>query len=121
MSDCCERNPAAKEEMASDVVRPRPREMSGVFGAGLLALGIWCLIYRALSPFAKWFTFSLLALPPGARLASAVEFFVFDGPKVLMLLALVVFRHRENIARLLAGTEGKIGQRVRVSNGQIVK
>jgi hypothetical protein len=117
MSGCCERNPAAKEETASDVDRPGPREMAGCFGAGLLALGIWSLVYRALSPFAKWFTFSLLGLPPGARLASAVEFFVFDGPKVLMLLILVVFAvgiirsffTPERTRRILSGNRAAAG------------
>jgi uncharacterized membrane protein YraQ (UPF0718 family) len=61
------------------------------FGAGLLALGIWWLVYRSLPAFSRWFTFSLLGLAPGNRLSSAVEFFVFDGPKVLLLLTLVVF------------------------------
>jgi hypothetical protein len=32
-------------------------------------------------------TFSLLTLTPGSHLTSAVEFFVFEAPKVLMLLA----------------------------------
>jgi len=61
------------------------------FGTGLLALGAWGLVYRGLSPFAKWVTFSLLTLAPGAHLTSVVEFFVFEAPKVLMLLTLVVF------------------------------
>jgi uncharacterized membrane protein YraQ (UPF0718 family) len=91
--------------------------MSGTLGAGVLALGIWWLAYRGLAPFAKWFTFSLLALPPGARLASAVEFFVFDGPKVLLLLTLVVFAvgivrsffTPERARRLLAGRRESAG------------
>jgi hypothetical protein len=33
----------------------------------------------------------------------------------------VLLRHRENIARLWQGTEGKIGQRVKTSNGDIVE
>lgn len=67
------------------------RAAARYFGAGLLALGIWWLVYRSLPAFSRWFTFSLLGLAPGNRLSSAVEFFVFDGPKVLLLLTLVVF------------------------------
>jgi hypothetical protein len=33
-----------------------------------------------------WFTFSLLTLTPGSHPTSAVEFFVFEAPKVLKLL-----------------------------------
>ncbi|MGZ9135506.1 MAG: permease [Candidatus Deferrimicrobiaceae bacterium] len=67
------------------------RAAARYFGAGLLALGIWWLVYRSLPAFSRWFTFSLVGLAPGNRLSSAVEFFVFDGPKVLLLLTLVVF------------------------------
>jgi uncharacterized membrane protein YraQ (UPF0718 family) len=67
------------------------RVVSRYFGGGLLALGIWWAVYRSLPAFSKWFTFSLLGLAPGDHLSSAVEFFIFDGPKVLLLLTLVVF------------------------------
>ena len=46
----------------------------------------------ASSRLAAWLTHDLLrALPPATHLASAVEFFVFEAPKVLLLLTLVVF------------------------------
>lgn len=59
----------------------------------LIGLGLvtWWLIYQRLSPFANWFTLSLLHLSPATRLGSAVQFLVFETPKVLMLLVLVVF------------------------------
>ena len=65
--------------------------LARTIGMGLPALGIWWFVYQGLAPFSKWFTFSLLALPPGSHLGTSVEFFVFDAPKVLMLLILVVF------------------------------
>ena len=57
-----------------------------------LAVGAsaWWFIYQSLAPFAKWFTSSILSIPIG-HLASAVEFFVYEAPKVLMLLTVVVF------------------------------
>ena len=58
---------------------------------GLGGLVIWWLVYRSLAAGAAWFTYALLGLKPGSHLAAAVEFFVFESPKVLMLLALVVF------------------------------
>jgi uncharacterized membrane protein YraQ (UPF0718 family) len=48
-------------------------------------------VYQGLSPFAKWVTYSLFPLSPGAHLTSALEFFLYEAPKVLMLLTLVVF------------------------------
>ena len=52
---------------------------------------IWWLIYSNLSAFAGWFTYSLLKLEQGRHFSSSVEFFVFETPKVLMLLVIVVF------------------------------
>ena len=49
------------------------------------------MVYHFLAPAASWLTYSLLGLTPRTRLASAVEFFFFDTPKVLMLLVLIVF------------------------------
>ncbi len=57
----------------------------------LPGLILWGLIYHFLAPAANWLTYSLLRLAPQTRLASAVEFFIFEAPKVLMLLTLVVF------------------------------
>lgn len=57
----------------------------------LLGAMAWWWMYRNLAPFAHWFTYELLNLPLGGQLASAIEFFIFESPKVLMLLTLVVF------------------------------
>ena len=48
-------------------------------------------MYQGLSPFAKWVTYSLFSLSPGKHLTSALEFFLYEAPKVLLLLTLVVF------------------------------
>jgi uncharacterized membrane protein YraQ (UPF0718 family) len=58
---------------------------------GIAALVVWWLLYGSLAPFAAWFTYSLCGLAKGSHLGAAVEFFVFESPKVLMLLTLVVF------------------------------
>lgn len=57
----------------------------------LAGLAAWWFIYTHLSPFSIWFTYSLLKMPQGGHLASAVEFFIFEVPKVLMLLVIIVF------------------------------
>jgi uncharacterized protein len=58
---------------------------------GIPLLITWWLIYQKLSTFSSLVTYNILNLPPNHRLSSAVEFFVFETPKVLMLLILVVF------------------------------
>jgi uncharacterized membrane protein YraQ (UPF0718 family) len=57
----------------------------------LAGAAAWALVYLNLHAFARWFTYALLGLREGHRLSSAVEFFVFEAPKVLLLLAVVVF------------------------------
>ncbi len=58
---------------------------------GVLALAAWGGLYAVLRPFATWFTYRLVGLRPDSHLGSAVQFFVFESPKVLLLLVLVVF------------------------------
>jgi uncharacterized protein len=50
----------------------------------------WFALYSRLLPFARWLV-AQLPLRPSSQLASSVEFLFYDTPKVLMLLALVVF------------------------------
>ena len=78
-------------EMAMDKSTMRPPGWRKYLPWGVAGLAIWWLVYRSLAPVAAWFTYALLGLKPGAHLAAAVEFFIFESPKVLMLLTLVVF------------------------------
>lgn len=50
----------------------------------------WILLYAALQTIADALV-SLSGLPPGERITEAVRFFVFETPKVMLLLTLVVF------------------------------
>jgi len=65
--------------------------MLGYLILGLAGLGLWFALYRQLAPFSRFFTYRLLGLAPESRLGEAIEFFVYDTPKVLMLLVLIVF------------------------------
>ncbi len=83
----------------------------------LIGAAAWWLMYRSLDPLAQWFTYDLLKMAAGSRLALAVEFFVFEAPKVLMLLTLVVFGvgivrsffTPERTRRILAGKRESAG------------
>jgi uncharacterized membrane protein YraQ (UPF0718 family) len=57
----------------------------------LVAAAAWWLAYRALLPLSGWFSTRLLGLAVGSRLEAAVRFFVYEAPKVLLLLVVVVF------------------------------
>lgn len=72
---------------------PKPRRPQGFWRKGgwlLAALPAWVGIYAGLKPAADWLAFGLLGLAHGSRLGEAVAFFAYDGPKVLLLLGLVV-------------------------------
>ncbi len=72
-------------------VSPEPRQGFWKSGGWLLvALPAWFVLYLGLKPTADWLTFRAMGLQIGSRLGEAVAFFAYDGPKVLMLLGLVV-------------------------------
>lgn len=56
-----------------------------------MLLAIWYLLYRNLQPLADWLIYGMAGLSKSSHLGSALAFFVFEVPKVLMLLVLVVF------------------------------
>jgi uncharacterized membrane protein YraQ (UPF0718 family) len=81
-----------------------------------VALVVWTLLYSQLVPFSEW-AVSVLPLEPNSRTGEAVRFFIYDTPKVLLLLALVVFGmgvvrsffSAEKTCALLAGRREGIG------------
>jgi hypothetical protein len=52
---------------------------------------VWWVIYQKLPEATGWLTFDLFSLRRGSQIGEAVAFFLYDVPKVLMLLMLVVF------------------------------
>jgi uncharacterized protein len=54
-------------------------------------LVVWWLVYTNLGPASKLVTYSLFRLPPESHFSHAVEFFLYEAPKVFLLLTLVVF------------------------------
>ena len=51
---------------------------------------VWATLYSQLVPFSEWVV-SLLPVERKSHLGEAIRFFVYDTPKVLLLLTLVVF------------------------------
>ena len=69
-----------------------PRSPStAIWVAGVIAaVLLWFAIYWRLEAFSTWIV-SITPVPRGGHLEEAARFFVFETPKVLMLLGLVVF------------------------------
>ncbi len=81
------------------------------------ALAAWALVYWRLAAAAEWLTTSILGLSRRRPLGAAVAFFVYEVPKVLLLLTLVVFVvgvirsffTPERTRRVLAGRREAVG------------
>jgi uncharacterized protein len=75
----------------SERVAPRGKSGSRVGRWLLAALLAWIVAYAGLERGAAWLTRDLLRLSPTTRFGSAAGFFVYETPKVLLLLVAVVF------------------------------
>ncbi len=113
---CC----AARGE-GTGCCQPQPRPAARVSPARVLlalaGLVAWWLLYRSLPALSAWLTYDVFGLERGSHLGASVEFFVYDSPKVMMLLVLVVFGvgvvrsffTPERTRRLLAGRRESVG------------
>jgi uncharacterized membrane protein YraQ (UPF0718 family) len=57
----------------------------------IILLPIWYVVYVNLQPLTDWLIDSVLAMTKGTHLTEALRFFIFEFPKVLMLLVLIIF------------------------------
>ncbi len=95
-----------------------PHRLTGWVLAAVLAcaLLLWSVLYYYLEPITGWLT-HLLPLADGSHLQLAVAFFIYEVPKVLLLLTLIVFLvgivrsffTPENTRRILAGKRESAG------------
>jgi len=119
---------SAKTETASLAGRPEAapdpskqagpaRETARVVALLVVGLAAWTALYLVIEPGSRYLTHRLLGLAAGTRLGSAVAFFLYDTPKVLLLLTLVVFGvgivrsffTPERTRALLAGKRESVG------------
>ncbi|MGD9108042.1 MAG: permease [Gammaproteobacteria bacterium] len=78
---------------------------------------IWLIVYKSLPYLSTFLTYSLFPIKQGSHLGSSLQFFLYDTPKVFMLLALVIyvvgllrsFITPERTRKLLAGKNKFIG------------
>lgn len=57
----------------------------------LLLLPIWYLVYHNLPAITDWLIYSVFGMTKGSHLAEALWFFIYEFPKVILLLTLIIF------------------------------
>ena len=58
----------------------------------VILLGVaWLFVWQQLQSLADWLTYDLIGLLPDTHLGESVNFFLYDVPKILMLLAGMIF------------------------------
>lgn len=80
--------------MAQTVHVPAPSRRTADFRAWLIVAGaavVWLIAYNRIQPLADWLAYGLLGLAHGSHLGEAVAFFLYDVPKILLLLSGMIF------------------------------
>ena len=80
--------------MAKEFVGTSPRPGRGdlvIYGRLAAAAVGWLVAYSALPPVTSWLAYGLLGLAQGSRLGESVAFFLYDVPKILLLLSGMIF------------------------------
>lgn len=96
---------------------PNSRNRISTAAKAVLGLTAWFALYRSLDPVSRWIIYSALGMSESSHLASAIQFFIFEVPKVLMLLVLIVFAvgvirsffTPERTRQILAGKRESLG------------
>jgi uncharacterized protein len=70
--------------------KPTRDDQRAFFIVGILAI-IWFIAYNNLQAIADWVTYTLLNFSREDRLGEALNFFIYDTPKLLLLLAGMIF------------------------------
>jgi uncharacterized protein len=83
-----------EDSMASDLSNSQTStvraDLAIYFKLGLIALAWWAA-YSVVFPISQWLTYSVLGLTRGSRLGESVAFFLYDVPKILLLLSGMIF------------------------------
>ena len=82
----CKQSSTGNKDTGKDVPPLAQTILIGLFG-----LACWFLIYNQLESFSYFFSYVLLGIEKGSHLGESVQFFIYDTPKVMMLLTLIVF------------------------------
>ncbi|MHB8907912.1 MAG: permease [Syntrophales bacterium] len=87
MSECCAKN----DTTGLVSLQTSPKKGTSRVWLPLLLIPIFVPLYFSLERGANYLVYSLLGMERSSPLAEALRFFIFEVPKVLLLLTLIVF------------------------------
>jgi hypothetical protein len=61
------------------------------WGLVVLAAVVWFTLYNIVQPFADWIAYGLLGLSKDSHLGQSLAFFLYDVPKIILLLGGMIF------------------------------
>jgi uncharacterized membrane protein YraQ (UPF0718 family) len=70
---------------------PQPATSGRAWLLVATAAVVWLLAYNVIQPLADWLTYGLLGLARGSHLGDSLAFFLYDVPKILLLLSGMIF------------------------------
>ena len=77
--------------MNSSLTHTNPRPQLKIYILLLFIAAVWLLAYNIVQPLANWLAYTLFKLQAGTSLGDAVAFFLYDVPKILLLLSGMIF------------------------------
>ena len=95
--------------------------------SGAILLSAWWLVYDNLLTLSRLLTYHVFSFREGTHLGSTVEFFIFEVPKVMLLLTLIVFGvgvirsyfTPDRTRKILAGSRESVGHVLAASLGVV--
>jgi uncharacterized membrane protein YraQ (UPF0718 family) len=93
-SGCCGPEPVVEKIACCAVPKSAGRSRSSAartLSWLVAALAAWAVAYAAVFPLSELLTYNVLGLSRQSHLGQSVAFFLYDAPKVLLLLTLIVF------------------------------
>lgn len=75
------------QQAPSSSLKQQWRLPSLTLGAAIL----WLILWNLLQPLADWLTYTVMGLSPDSHFGQSVNFFLYDTPKILLLLTGMIF------------------------------
>jgi uncharacterized protein len=73
------------------LAQPKKQSKINIFILLALITAAWLAAYNLIQPLANWIAYGALNLTQGSHLGDAVAFFLYDVPKILLLLSGMIF------------------------------